>query len=153
MLPGLTFLLAEVWPCIQGIGGCLPGSESTAAARRSQCWPERPSTALPENCITYWLHPGISRILGACCNNRRHSEPGKVPGNFKWEIPDKGSEQRGPVDSTPMIRGRVDQNFSGPNGPIRDMTVLPVSPGGFAGRFACSGRPKRNLRRQKPIAC
>jgi hypothetical protein len=23
---------------------------------------------------------------GACCYNRQHSEPGAVPGNFKWEI-------------------------------------------------------------------
>ena len=27
---------------------------------------------------------------GACCYNRQHSEPGVVPGNSKWEIPDKG---------------------------------------------------------------
>jgi hypothetical protein len=63
------------------------GSESTAASRRLQCWPERLSTALPGNCKTCWLPPGISRILGACGYGGRSSEPGVVPDNFKWEIP------------------------------------------------------------------
>ena len=62
--PGKTFLLAEVWPRILDIGGCLPGSGSIADARRFLCWPERLSTAPPENCITYWLSPGIFWILG-----------------------------------------------------------------------------------------
>lgn len=65
-----------------------------------------------------------------------------------------GGEQSGPVDSIPMkLCSGSTKTFSVRNGPSHNLRVLPISTGDFAGRFACNGKPGRNLRGGKPIAC